>query len=123
MLHTSEEYQDLMNNAREIILPRVEKGIAYLDEYHPDWVAYMDTQRLQMSNCTRCIGGQLMSSYVYLADEIRENTGMCGAELGFDVSYAGPEGFEEGLGGISSTDEYRLLEEIWVEKINERLEP
>lgn len=120
MFQTAEDYRKALELARELFTPRVEKGIAYLDEYHPDWIAHIDTQRLSMQSCARCVGGQLMGDYFYFHEEIKEQTGMSGADLGFDVSSSAAL---ESIPDISSWDEYSLLEEIWVEKINERLEP
>jgi hypothetical protein len=104
--------------AREMLRPRVEKGIAYLDEYHPGWSVQIEVSKLEMNNCRRCIGGQLMDDYHYLSQEIQGATGLSGADLGFDVSEAGWGELDSPP--VPSTEEYRLLEELWSDEIARR---
>lgn len=111
-----------MEVAKDILRPRVEKGAAYLDEYHPGWVNAIDIWSLHMSDCRRCIGGQLMEDYHYLHEEIRNNTGMCGAELGFDVTEAGSICLEKPE-PPTGTSEYMVLEELWLDQIEARRTP
>lgn len=118
MFNDTTNFKERYAQAREILLERVEKGIAYLDEYHPNWPEFMDRHQLQMNSCKRCVGGQLMGEYTNLNQEIFDTTGMTGTELGFDVSGAGPVGL--GPTPVPDLIEYDILEEIWSEKIEER---
>jgi hypothetical protein len=46
------------------IAERVAAGAAWLDEHEPGWRQRIDWDRLDLGNCTRCIGGQLAGVYL-----------------------------------------------------------
>jgi hypothetical protein len=45
------------------IAERVEAGAAWLNEHEPGWRQRIDWDRLDIRDCTRCIGGQLAGVY------------------------------------------------------------
>lgn len=42
----------------------INKGIEYLNETCPEWINVIDLEKLDLSNCERCILGQLYGSYL-----------------------------------------------------------
>jgi hypothetical protein len=75
------------------IAERVNAGIAWLDEHEPGWRQRVDRDRLDLQNCTRCIGGQLAGVY---ADFLRRHSlsRVDAVRLGFNLPGIG-EDFDE----------------------------
>lgn len=42
---------------------RIQRGMAYLDRVNPGWIYKVDVMRLKLSNCTKCVLGQLYGNY------------------------------------------------------------
>jgi hypothetical protein len=79
------------------IAERVAAGMTWLDEHEPGWRQRIDRDRLDLQNCTRCIGGQLAGVY---AAFLRRH--------GLSFSDAFLLGFNLGMGG-----DYDQLTATW----------
>jgi hypothetical protein len=47
---------------------RVSEGAKWCDRHAPGWFAKIDTDRLLLSSCSRCVLGQLFGSYARIVD-------------------------------------------------------
>jgi hypothetical protein len=63
------------------VAERVAAGVAYLDEREPGWAAQIDLEVLDLSDCDRCVIGQL---YPGINDTGRIDTAY-DPDLGFDA--------------------------------------
>lgn len=71
----------------------VARGVEFLDSYDPEWVDKIDLPSLQLSNCYRCVLGQLIGNYFHavewddsLLPGANENERIASAyRLGFNV--------------------------------------
>lgn len=52
-----------MELTRDNLMPRVERGAAWLDVNRPGWAECVDPLRLELSNCHACVIGQLDGDY------------------------------------------------------------
>lgn len=101
--------------------PEVERGAALLDEVRPGWFREIDVKKLDLSQATNCVLGQLYGNWK-----------LAGAHFGWDVwSSSGDKGYDQhsldyGFGCtylISTFVNNRKLTPHWIEAINERLNP
>lgn len=83
---------------------RVAAGAALLDRERPGWWEEVDTERLRMASCWRCILGQLCG---YFYDGVRQLFGDEGRQLSLDHGFYEP---------------YRIhdLDRLWLAAIAER---
>lgn len=65
------------------IVERVQAGVAYLDEHHPDWAYRLDLKALNLANCKACVLGQIFGHYEDAPLESRA----CAPALGFEVGW------------------------------------
>lgn len=109
----------------EEIKLRVKKGADLLDEFHEDgelWARQIDVIGLDLSNCSRCVLGQLYWGYMHGLEELGLNDDDTARELGFDVdarsvgaldlSYTAKEKVLE--------QQYEQLRQAWLGEIDAR---
>jgi hypothetical protein len=88
----------------EYFAPRVRKGIAYLNEVHPNWLNEVNPSRLDMGHGENCILGQLEGAFwTYLENYGR--TPKFAKDHGFNI----PIEWTEAL--------YEVLTLLWVNEI------
>lgn len=81
------------------IAERVAAGAAWLDEHAPGWIGRIDVDHIRMSDCTRCILGQVYGSYwesplIAEADPLDDGDDVA-VPLGFQVADDEPwEGYD-----------------------------
>jgi hypothetical protein len=107
-----------MTDWRAELEPKVDKGVALLNEKRPRWFLEIDEVTLDMSSCEDCVLGQLKGHYI---DGLREVFGAvdvgCGEEYGFSIDTITPFLGERNLGdGVYAWKTLRLL---WIEKIEQ----
>lgn len=95
------------------LMPRVERGMAWLDAQKPGWEHEVDLGRLDIGQCGRCIGGQLFVRDAAEEDGYYE---LCGLM---------PDPFDRKAHGFTMLDDtlgngYERLTECWVTVILER---
>ncbi len=71
---------------------RVQRGITFLDGREPGWVDKIDLEEFQISNCTRCVLGQVFGAYNSALSELGDAKPW---DLGFALS--NPDGDWDGL--------------------------
>lgn len=79
----------------------VSRGISLLDQEVPGWRDKIDWDKLDMSNCFRCILGQLFGEYAEGVDYLR----VTGAIYGFDIK---PYQTRE-----EHVESFAILTELW----------
>ena len=85
---------------------RAAAGARFLDGKLPGWAGRIDLEQLDMSNCHRCILGQLAGRY----DDALDDFGISGAD---DIQ----------LGFMTMAGAWRELSEAWAGEITRRREP
>lgn len=89
-----------------LVLERVKKGYALLQEKHgDDWVDHIDLRKLDLSSGSCCILGQLYSDRGTYAGGC---TDLWGSDRGTD-----PQARDHGFLASGTNDEYGILNEIW----------
>lgn len=78
---------------------RVAAGVAWLDANHPGWVARVNPGLLRMSDCARCVLGQLFGNYNDVAITFGDSQ-----RYGFDSTSLDP---------IGQDREFLALDQAW----------
>ena len=89
-------------------LPRVKRGIEYLDKHNPHWWRQIEVTELQMSSCRHCVLGQLYGDFTFRPDGFPDPV-----EFGFEI--------QPHL-NTNGTIEYTKLRNIWRDEIENRQE-
>lgn len=107
----------------EELAERVARGAALLDKMKPGWFNKVNDQTLKLTNCVKCILGQLYD-YEFKNDRTSEYASETGYGEGMqrlglnDYPTAEQHGFYS-----KNTEYYRLLHDIWIDVIaNKRKE-
>lgn len=90
------------------IYDRVAKGVELLDRVRPGWAKELNSDRLLISNCGRCVLGQLYGHYVEGHKEVFSTDAVLGSDYGFDRNSL-------------DWNEYDQLLEVWKREIAKRV--
>lgn len=111
----------------------VKKGAYWFDENHPGWAKNINTAKLDMANCERCVIGQAVMHMSYWA-VIDEAEGSMYTQNA--MNWAIEHGFDADQGNISIEDWYSEdgcdlsplaksmysgLETLWTDEVKKRL--
>jgi hypothetical protein len=104
----------------EDLMPRVDKGAAWLETKKPGWIDTVDLSRLALDDCARCILGQCFGDFCVVSEA---NTAG-----GFIAPWASEHGFALHAADYEQLDAcgkpfdigWNLLRECWVTVILSR---
>lgn len=103
----------------DIVLANVQRGIAWLNETHPDWLGDVHVDKLEMNDCTTCIWGQIHGGFTegknYETSMMEAGIYGDTAEVdhGFKIDYEWINDY-----GISSYGMWQMLTSTWQEEIS-----
>lgn len=63
----------------------IERGVRFLDEFHPGWELQLDLGKLRLDDCSNCVLGQLAYEYNQAVEMELEPLGLRGDDIGFDL--------------------------------------
>jgi hypothetical protein len=103
---------------RDTLQERVQKGAAWLDEYHPTWAGLIDLEILDLGDGCKCVLGQLFGPQYDLCDVV------AGAIRWEDLAGFGfclAADFDNTMVGMVSRGRaWQLLDELWYDEIEWR---
>lgn len=104
-----------MNYTDDVIEESVAKGIALLDTTFPEWYQDIDTFRLDMGDCSRCILGQIYNHFLHGVGILSTQTAqpLNPNKTGFNI----PEWVED---GEDRHEAYDRLKNEWIKQIDKR---
>lgn len=93
---------------------RVERGAVWLDAIYPEWWTHLDLGTLQLSNCCRCVLGQ-----VFRTDEDDNGYDLIADNLGVTLGWIIGRGFAL---DPTSNKSWNDLDDAWIAEIKRRWE-
>lgn len=98
------------------LMPRVEKGAAWLDEKRPTWPSLINFNRLRLHSCSQCVLGQCFGSYWAVIDLEDKPFGIHGAEQNGVSPWAIAHGFavDCDFDNGDGWSEWGVLRECWI---------
>lgn len=111
----------------------VKKGAYWLDENYPGWAQNIDTEKLEMAHCEKCVIGQAVMSKSYWA-VIDEAEGSYRTQ--YAMQWAVENGFDANQDDVPVNDwytddgcclselalsRYSGLETLWTDEVKKRL--
>jgi hypothetical protein len=119
---------------RDELALRVEQGAEWLDGQMPGWELKIDPAELRLQSCYSCILGQIYEvhhckGHNYELEEIDEDADpydidyQCDSGFDFAVEHLLEKDFEisRNMGFSGGTEQYPILQELWLELIKDRL--
>lgn len=106
----------------EQALVRVMMGAEWLDEVNPGWFHNIDTDDLDIRNCSKCIIGQLYGGFHNL-DHVSWAVYRKAESYGFDVhsGYNDVDMFGNPYPDDTPSLELKILGRLWVDLVKERV--
>lgn len=94
-----------------------ERGAKLLDDFLPRWAEIVDTARLSLDDCHRCVLGQLFGEYELGANWLERVLGRQRPTFyGFDVDYKLHLNTDE-----AEDDYYDRLDQAWTDEVRKRV--
>lgn len=98
------------------------RGAELLDDIEPNWYKRIDQAKLDISDCTACILGQMYGEFVGPAMRIfHTSNASAAAETSIDYGFEAASARVGNNFGRRNTTEYMILTHYWNEQIEKRL--